>query len=270
MKKGTEKANKKNQKFGQIMGIRVLSTMPSSVLTGVESLISDNTKFFILTPNSELVLMAQDNKKLKEALNSADLPVPDTVGLKYAYKYLYGKSLNIIPGRKLFVDLVDLANRKGWKVFLLGGLDNEAELAAERLKDVTFRDTDLRLKIQAFRGPKLNENAGPVTEVDEKLEEDAIDRINKFAPQLLFVAFGNPKQEIWVHEHYSKLNIGGAMAVGGAFRYLAGRAKLPPEWMAGLGLEWLWRGLTEPARIGRIWNAVVIFPVKLFLYNISR
>ena len=137
MKKYTEKTNKKNLKFGQIMGIKVLSTTLTELLARVEDLVSDNVKFFILTPNSELVLMAQRNKKLREALNSADLPIPDTVGLKYAYKYLYGKRLNIIPGRKLFIDLIDLASRKGWKVFLLGGLGDEAKLAAERLMIIT-------------------------------------------------------------------------------------------------------------------------------------
>ena len=259
MKKVTKIRSKKNQEFGQIMGIKVLSTTLPELLIGVESLISHNVKFYILTPNPEIILMARKNKNLKNALNGTDLAIPDGVGLKFAIP-----GLKIIKGRELFSDLITLAAKKKWKVFLLGGLEDEAELTARKLKIL-----NLKLKIEYARGPKLNENGEPATEIDKKLEKDATDKINKLAPQILFVAFGNPKQEIWVHENYSKLNIGGAMAVGGAFRYAAGQVSLPPRWMAGLGLEWLWRVLTEPKRIGRILNATIVFPVKLFLYKIS-
>lgn len=256
--------NKKNmqksgQNFGQILGIRVISTSTSSVLMRVEEFISHNSKFSILTPNPELILMAQSNKKLKGALNSADLSIPDGVGLKLA-----DPSLNIIKGRELFVDLIKLANRKGWKVFLLGGLDGEAELAAKKLKV-----SSKRLKVETFSGPRLNEKAEPVTEIDKKLDQDAIRKINEFAPDLLFVAFGNPTQEIWVHKNVKKLNAKGVMAVGGAFRYIAGMSKLPPKWMEALGLEWLWRLITEPARAGRVFRATIVFPIKVLLHQLQ-
>jgi N-acetylglucosaminyldiphosphoundecaprenol N-acetyl-beta-D-mannosaminyltransferase len=243
------------RKFGHILEIRVIGTTITDLLTGVEKNITDNTKFYILTPNPEIILMAQKDKKLKDALNGTDLAIPDGVGLKLAIP-----GINIIKGRELFSELINLAVKKNWKVFLLGGLGKEAEVASEKLQT-----SNPRLQIQSFSGPKLDRNAKPSSEVDKKLERDAIEKINKFAPQLLFVAFGNPKQEIWVHENYQKLNIGGAMAVGGAFRYAAGQSSLPPKWMSEIGLEWLYRLLTEPYRIGRIWNAVVVFPIKVFL-----
>ena len=148
---------------------------------------------------------------------------------------------------------------------MLGGLDNEAEVASQNLQLIS---KDLQIKYH--KGSKLNQNAEPASEIDRKIQSDAIDMINNFKPQLLFVAFGNPKQEIWVHEHYQKLNIGGAMAVGGAFRYTAGLSSLPPKWMSDIGLEWLYRLSTEPHRIGRIWNAVIIFPLKLLFHNILK
>ena len=158
------------------------------------------------------------------------------------------------------MDLISLAAKNNWKVFLLGGLGDEAELAAKKLKI-----PNSEFQIQAFKGPKLDNNAEPISKIDRKLQFEAIDKINKFKPQLLFVAFGNPKQEIWIHKNYSRLAIGGAMAVGGAFRYTAGQSSLPPKWMADLGLEWLWRFITEPHRISRIFNAVFVFPFKVFL-----
>ena len=255
----------KDRNFGQIMGINVISSSVNILLARVEDFITHNIKFSILTPNSELVLMAQNNQKLKSALNSADLPVPDTVGLNYASKFLFGKSLTIIPGRKLFLELIRLASEKGWRVFLFGGMDSEATRAALNLKS-QFSN----LKIESDKGPKLSLEGEPASETDKKLEKEAVEKINKFSPQILFVAFGNPKQEIWVHENLSSLSVGGAMAVGGAFRYTAGLAKLPPKWMEKVGLEWFWRLITEPKRIGRVFNAVVVFPLRVVLYSLTH
>lgn len=241
------------------MEIKVVGTEISKVLTRVEEFLSDNVRFYIVTPNPELILMSQENKNLKKALNSANLSIPDGVGLKVAIP-----GLKIIKGRELFLRLIKLAAEKDWKVFLLGGLDNEARLASDKL--VTDK---WKLKIESSAGPRLDENAIPISEEDRKLEKEAIEKINNFNPHLLFVAFGNPKQEIWVHKNLSKLKIGGAMCVGGTLRYIAGLSLLPPNWMSTLGLEWLWRLISEPKRIGRIFRAVIVFPVRCLLYKLN-
>lgn len=251
--------SRKDLKFGQIMGINVSSTTTSEVLTRVEQFISDNVRFYIVTPNPELVLMAEKVPNLKLSLNSADIAVADGVGLKIA-----NPSLNIIKGRELFMDLIKLANKNNWKVFLLGGLNDESKLTVKELQK-RYKD----IKILSEQGPKFNDDAEPLTGNDKRIEKDVVDKINNFKPQLLFVAFGNPKQEIWIHKNLSRLNIGGAMAVGGTFRYIAGTSKLPPKWMAGIGLEWLYRVITEPKRIGRIFRAVIVFPIKVFLSKFS-
>ncbi|MEK7550393.1 MAG: WecB/TagA/CpsF family glycosyltransferase, partial [Patescibacteria group bacterium] len=74
---------------------------------------------------------------------------------------------------------------------------------------------------------------------------------------------------IWIYKNLSKLNIGGAMAVGGTFRYLSGFSKLPPKWMEKLGLEWVWRFLTEPKRIFRIFNAFPLFPIRVWIHKLK-
>lgn len=253
------KNNSKNsQNVGQIMQIKVSSTSVSEVLTRVEKLISDSHRFYIVTPNPELILASQTNENLKKALNSADISVPDGVGLKIA-----DPSLNIIKGRELFLDLIKLATKNNWKVFLLGGMDDESEISSKKLQ-ITYP----KLQIKSAKGPMLDDVSNPITESDRKAEVEVIAQINKFKPDLLFVAFGNPKQEIWIHKNLSKLSIGGAMAVGGTFRYVAGTSKLPPKWMGEIGFEWLWRLITEPKRIGRIFRAVIIFPFRVFLSKV--
>jgi N-acetylglucosaminyldiphosphoundecaprenol N-acetyl-beta-D-mannosaminyltransferase len=84
--------------------------------------------------------------------------------------------------------------------------------------------------------------------------------INQVGAKILLVAFGQVKQETWIAENLKNLpNIKVAIGVGGTFDYLAGQVKRAPSWMRSLGLEWLFRLIMEPQRIGRIWNATVGF-----------
>ncbi len=298
-----KKIKQKDRKFGAILGINVLVTSRQRVLTAVEGFLTHNVdnnknkaKLFIVTPNPELVLMAQTNEELKTALNSADMPVPDGVGLSHAYSFLqksmprnvlarffyglyYGlrlgtltitgrvegeNGLNIIKGRVLFGDLIELADKLKYKVFLLGGFDNEAQECAKVLS-LNHKNT----KFESFSGPILNKYAEPATEVDKKLQKDAVDRINKFKPDMLFVAFENPKQEIWIKRNLTNLNTRLAMTVGGTFRYVAGHRRLPTSKFEDSGLEWLWRLITEPKRFKRVWNAFPVFPLRIFITKIK-
>lgn len=281
MKNLSKKSSKTVRKQVNILDIMVDSTSLSSVLTAVEEKVSHSQKFYITTPNPELVLASTKNLELKKALNNADFSIPDGIGLAQAAKFLSFKRndpistffqgvfvglatlfnkkyltshLEVIRGRELFLELVKLAQKNKWKVFFLGGLDNEAKLAAEKL-----RINNLKLKIETAGGPQ----------VTTKLSFDILKRINSFNPDLLFVAFGNPKQEIWIHKNISKLNIGGAMAVGGTFRYLSGLSKLPPKWMENIGIEWVWRLFTEPFRFRRIFNAFPTFPLRVWFYKMG-
>jgi len=288
-------SNEMSQKQVTILGIKVLSTSVSPVLTSVRENISYSRRFCILTPNPELVLASTKNADLKTALNSATFSVPDGIGLSQAATYLSLKApknilirfiivffqglivgaatffnrnwltqnLRVIKGRVLFEELITIANKKGWKVFFLGGKEKEAEGAAEKL-EISYKN----IKIETFAGPRLNDNALPRTETDKALQKEAVSLINRFSPHLLFVAFGNPKQEIWIYKNLKSLNIGGAMAVGGTFRYIAGQSPFPPKWMERGGLEWLYRVITEPYRIGRIFNAVIVFPLRVFWFKV--
>lgn len=260
MKNNCENISDLDRKTGQIMEINVNSTSAASVLTRVGDFISHSKRFYIVTPNPELVLMAQKDKNLKDALNDADISVPDGGGLKIA-----NPAIKIIKGRELFLELINLAAKNNWKVFLLGGLNNEAALAAKRLESLYPG-----VKISSSAGPMLDKEARPLSDRDVKIERDVKNRIQAFAPELLFVAFGNPRQEIWVHDNLSKLKVGGAMCVGGTLRYIAGLSKLPPKWMSAIGFEWLHRLITEPKRFGRVFRAVVIFPIKYIIYTCSK
>lgn len=290
-------SKKSDRKYGKILGISLNGTSTSSVLSYVKYRIQNNKKFSIVTPNPEIVLASTHDRILLKALNNAELALPDGVGLSQANMFLtlsapndkiarffvcvfqgvmvglstfFNKdwltnSLNIFPGRKVFLDLISLANKNSWKVFLLGGTGGVSEKVSlvlkKKYKKIIFEYMD---------GPKLNKNGVADTKVDRLIQKGCEDAINKFRPELLFVAFGPGKQEKWIFQNLSKLNVGGAMAVGGTFNYVAGVSKFPPDLFTRFGLEWFWRVLTEPWRIGRIYNAVIVFPWKVFLQKLSQ
>ena len=208
--------------------------------------------------------MAQRDNVLKQALNSSDFPVPDGIGLNYASRFLYGKSLNIIHGRKLFESLMQLANKMEWKVFFLGGENGEAAISARKIS-LNYKN----IKIKAQEGPMFNGDGEPATESGRKLYLEVAKEINSFGPEILIICLSDPKEEKWVYKNYNKLNIGGAAAFGGTFRYVAGMSKLPPAWMEKAGLEWIYRLITEPYRWRRILNAFPIFPLRVFWFKVT-
>ena len=157
----------------------------------------------------------------------------------------------------MFLELIKLANKKRWKVFLLGGSASKAKEVLER----SFGG----VKIEANDGPMFNKEGKPKQKEDKKEEIEIVKRINEFKPQLLFIGFGAPKQEKWLARWLPTLKVGGGMVVGGAFDYIAGKSPVPPRFLADTGLEWLWRLITQPWRIKRIFNAVIIFPLRVFL-----
>jgi N-acetylglucosaminyldiphosphoundecaprenol N-acetyl-beta-D-mannosaminyltransferase len=282
---------------GTILNIDVSSTSEERVLAFVRDSLTRNHKFWISTPNPEIILKAQADFEYLKILNSADIALPDGVGVIQGLKFLslpnpkskilkvlifpfqgllvglsnfvakdwLFKDFHLIKGRKMFLSLLTLANKKSWRVFLFGGEHGEAKKTAENLIK-NYK----RVKIHFAQGAIYNHQAYPVTQKDIKIHNDTVREINQFKPHLLFVALGAPKQEKWLNNNFAKLDIGGAMVVGGTLNYLADKSVLPPGWIEKSGLEWFWRLLHEPKRINRILSALIIFPLKVFVSKLNQ
>lgn len=241
-----------DRKHATIMGIKVDSTPKYELLNQIKADLSKKLQFYIVTPNPEIINQAHSMPKLKEALNNAKFAIPDGFGLK-----LVKPSLNIIKGREFILDLLKSADKEKLKVFILGSRPEVNKRSVEKI----MREYP-NLKVKGNSGPELDINANPVTEVDVNLQSDIVKEINSFKPDLLFVAFGAPKQEIWISKWLPKLKVTGAMTIGGSLDYYSGFVKPVPKFMEKAGLEWLWRLIQEPSRFGRIINAVIVFPIK--------
>ncbi len=292
---------KSGPKHGSLLGIKISSTSREQVLNFVRERLSSREKFYIVTPNPEIVLMAMKDWLLKKAIYKSDLSLPDGIGLAQAYKYMdlddpkgifrpfilfyqglkVGLStftdpeyllnrLQIIKGREIFLDIIKIADEKKLKVYLYGGEHGEAESAmavlSEKYKRVKFKTNN--------KFPIYDKNCQPVSEDDLKLHKKIIGDIRLFEPDLVFVALLPGKQEKWIFRNFFRLRATGAMAVGGTFNFISGNASLPPKWMAKNGLEWVYRLFSEPfnfwSRARRIFNAFPKFPWVVFTSKLLR
>lgn len=283
---------KKDQRIGLILKKAQNGNSKDRVLPVVRSRLNSNKHFSILSANPEILLLALKDTKLASILLSSDILINDGVGLSIAndflrkktYKHkllaffayifqgiiqgsetLFSKDKKVLKGRDLFMDITKLGNKLNWKIYLLGGKKDEALKTKEKL-NVSFK----KIKIESNSGPILNDSGQPVSKVEENKEKEAINKINSFNPDMVFVAFGAPKQEYWIESNAKIINSKGIMAVGGTYNYIAGNMRLPLSIFEKTGLEWLWRLITEPKRIKRIINAVVFFPLKIFLYKLNQ
>lgn len=249
---------RKDRIQAQILNINLDSTSEERALELIQNKVIERHKFVVLTPNPEIILAAQSDPELASILNSADLSIPDGVGLKLA-----APNLTIIKGRQLMVRLFELAQKSKLKVFLFGATPQVNQKSVELI-----RTKYPQVKVQGDSGSHLNREGSPVSSEDARIEKETINNINKFKPNFLFVALGTPKEQKWIAKHKNELKVNCIMEVGGALDYFSGSAKLPPVILTSLGLEWLWRLIHDPSRLGRIFNAVIVFPLKVILSRI--
>ena len=286
-----------SRKYHKILKVRIAGTPLPEVLRQVREKVLRKNKFLIVTPNPEQIIQAQNDEVFLNILNQAEISVPDAIGLVASVKFLSLPSpkslilriptlifqgisigcsilfnqkfletdLKVIKGRVLFMELIKLANKKGWRIVLLGDDKGSAQKAVKSLK-ANYK----KVNLYAFSGPRLTKDAIPTDVSQKETERAIIDEINQLKPQLLIIGFGAPKQEKWFNKWRNELNCIGTMVVGGTFNYIAGTSKLPPKFFEKIGLEWLWRILSGSQRLGRVFRATVIFPLKVFLYKLYR
>jgi N-acetylglucosaminyldiphosphoundecaprenol N-acetyl-beta-D-mannosaminyltransferase len=194
----------------------------------------------IVAPNAQVVTLAANDARFAEALHAAHLAVPDGVSVVFASRLLGQPILERVTGGDLMERLCAEAARHGFSVFFLGGLPGAAAAAAVNLER---RYPALRIA-GTYCPPRGFENDSMESAHIRQLLADT-------APDLLCVAFGAPKQEIWMHENCPSLPIGAAIAVGAALDTRAGLRRRAPRWTHKAGIEWLYRLTREPRRLWR-------------------
>lgn len=191
----------------------------------------------ICTVNPEFVMDARRMPDFAAVLAEADLCVADGVGILAAGRLMGTPFPERVTGSDGIYHLCEAAAERGWRVFFLGAGPGVAEKTAQML---------------AQRNPGLHV-AGTYAGSPAPEEWPAIRiRLQTAAPDLLFVAYGHPRQDFWIHQHRAELPAAVALGVGGAFDFVAGVAQRAPASWQRLGLEWLHRLIHEPWRWRRM------------------
>jgi N-acetylglucosaminyldiphosphoundecaprenol N-acetyl-beta-D-mannosaminyltransferase len=194
----------------------------------------------IVGPNAHLVTLAEHDDRFAEAMQAADLAVPDGISVVMASRLLRVAIPERVPGGDLMERMCAEAAHYGFRMFFLGGLPGAAIMAAHHLR---LRYPGLRI-CGTYCPPKGFEK-DPIELARIRSE------VNIAAPDLLCVAFGAPKQEVWMQENRGKLQVGAILPVGAAFDTQAGLRRRAPKWTQQMGMEWFFRLVMEPRRLWR-------------------
>ena len=240
-----------NIKSIKILNTKVDSVSWNDILNICDDWLNDKTPHQIVTTNGEFILEAQKNRTFQNVINNSDLSICDSTNVYFA-SYLLGNPLKAItPGSDLVMRLSKFAEEHNYSIYLLGGREDVAKIASGKLVK-----TYAHLHIAGYSSKDPD-------------DESIINDINKTNPDIVFVAYGAPKQDIWIANNKSKLKAKILVGVGGTFDMLAGVKKRAPKFFQKIRLEWLWRAIIEPKRLGRIANAIIVFPVK-FLFDLLK
>ena len=265
------------------MKINIANVLVDNVTTeetvdAIDKFVRSGEPHYIVTPYSEFIVFAGRDSRYLEVLNQADLSLPDGIGILWAAKYLsvkdeYGSIVELcysllatlfsrsyarsviserVSGSKLIWNIASLAAAKNYSMALVGGDDEVAVKSAVVLES---KYPNLKINLAVSGHP---------------FDDEMIKRISESNSDILCIAYQPPKQELWLAQNLHRLNVKAAIGLGGTFDYLAGKRISSPGLFTSLGLEWLWRLITQPWRIKRIWNALPVFISIVYKYKLNK
>ncbi len=221
-----------------VMGLPINSLTVDEALETLEQLILSGGTHQICPVNVDTWLNALADPHLHRIMAGSSLVLPDGMPLVWAARLLGCPLAERVTGVDLVPRLAELSSRKGYGIFLLGAKPGVAERAGKLLE-------------RMYPGVRIVGAYAPAEENLIRMDHNEIlNRILAVNPDILLVAFGNPKQEKWIWMHRKRLGVPLSMGVGGSFDILAGDMRRAPRWIQRCGLEWAMRFAQEPVRLG--------------------
>lgn len=225
----------------RVLGVRVDNVSSAQALAALAAFIQSGKPHHVVTVNPEFVIEARRDAEFHRVLDCADLAIPDGIGLLLAGRLLGRPLQQRVAGVDMVRAVAGLASRQRYRLYLLGAAPGVAEAAAAAL---CSEHPSLQIAGTYAGSPAREEEAEIVT------------RIRTARPHVLFVAYGAPRQDLWIARNLPRLGVPVAMGIGGALDFISGKASRAPAWAQRAGLEWLHRLLREPWR----WRRMLALP----------
>lgn len=231
-----------------IAGIEIDRLTQSDALVRIAAFAGTGGRHIVVTPNLDHILRLRSDAAFRKAYAAASLVLAD--GMPLVWLSRIGRVP--LPGRVAGADLVQPvlaeAERKGCSVFFLGPMPETLALALNRCA-LEFP----RLRIAGAHAPPIN------FEHDVAADAVCVAAIRDARPDIVFLALGTPKQELWIVRHRNDLDFGVALCIGAGIDYFARVQRRCPQFLSRIGAEWIWRLLSEPRRLGRRYAQCLLF-----------
>ena len=238
---------RKRLKLGEVP-IDVLSF--AGALEAIDAIVTARRGGYVVTPNIDHVVLADENLAFRDSYTNASLSLVDGQPLVWASRMLGIQLPEKISGADLILPLMELAARKQWRVYLMGAGDGVAERAGAEIHK------RYGTQIVGCDAPRVSIDPGAAE------NEAPLAKIKAAKPDLVLVALGAPKQEIWMHRCLPEYAPAVALGIGAGLDFIAGTVKRAPAWVSQVGLEWAYRLSHEPRRL---WRRYLIDDPKFLL-----
>lgn len=223
----------------------------SQTLDQIERMVASGRPSFLVTANLHYAMLAASDPRLQANNDRAALVLADGMPIVWASRWRTRRLPERVTGSDLVPLICQRAAERGWGVYLLGAAPGIAAQAAEKL-------------VARFPGLRVVGVESPPFRALTAAEHEAqLSGIRAARPAVLFVAFGQPKGEYWVADHFESLGVPVVMQIGASLDFAAGRVQRSPRWMQKVGLEWLYRFGTDPLRLGRRYFSNALFALKM-------
>lgn len=231
-----------------VRGTNIANVTMDEAVSFLEEAIDNGTQSAVFTPNAEIVQLCINDSEFRETVNNAELVVPDGVGVIKAARILGTPLKCKVPGVELGERMVKSAAEHGYKVFLFGGKDGS------RTESGVSVGEQCKAVLEAkYKGLNIVGTRDGYCKKDGEENEETIRLINESGADILFVCLGAPLQEKWIAANRRKMpNVKVFLGLGGSLDVYSGNVKRAPKIFIKLGLEWFYRLLCEPSRIGRM------------------
>ena len=237
---------RKNSRVVAMLGLPICNVSMKQAIASIDGRIRSGCCYQIATANLDFVRNARKNPELHKAICDCAMVLPDGYPLVLVAKLLGRPLQGRITGADLTPELARLSAEKGYRIFLLGSSNENARKAIQVLGE--------RYPGAQFVG-HYSPAAMPLDEMDN---DEIVRRVHEARPDILLVAFGNPKQELWIHRNRERLQVPVSMGIGGTLDLIAGAKRRAPLLVQRLGMEWAWRMMQEPKRLApRYFNDLV-------------
>ncbi|MCJ7840624.1 WecB/TagA/CpsF family glycosyltransferase [Lederbergia sp. NSJ-179] len=233
-----------------ILGVEFDYVTQQEILNILHQKIERNKKAFVVTANPEIVMHANKDPQYMNTLHFANHIIADGIGIIIGSKIIRQPLPERVAGFDLMVELLNIANQEGLRVFFLGAKEQTLEQMIPKIKREYPKLVIAGYHHGFFKGH----------------EHTIVQMVKEAKADLVFVALGFPKQEEWIQKNIDSFEKGIFMGIGGSFDILAGTAKRAPVFWRKLNIEWLHRLIQQPSRWRRM-LALPIFVKKIFQHK---